>query len=320
LLNNFEQKRFELRGYRIYAIDGEYLQLPCSEQILEDGYRGVCLNGNKETHYPHMYITHAYDILSGITKDVRCDQKRQEIVDAIDMVGNFEKNSISLYDRYYISGAIIFAHKKAGNYFIARCKKNAYSKVKELFASDKKRSSMIIHGVFIQLIKVTNPKNNETIVYATNLPIGTFNKKEVAILYTRRWSIETLFRDSTVTHLKLEQWHSRSPNGILQELFTHYWLLNFCRIQITTEIKFIPEEFLRPNYCKPNFKWIMEIIVTGLPQIVRGKYDLLLADIQFAIKRSKENRTHLSRQYPRQIKTPQKLYQRAKAVPRRAPK
>lgn len=318
LISEFEPHRLELRGYRLYAVDGQELRLPCSQDILDAGYRGRVLTATKETYYPHMYITHAYDPISGVTKDVRFGPNRQEIVDAIDMVKKFERNSIALYDRYYLSKKLIAAHQEAGNFFVARCKRAAFGAVDLLFASDKTRSSMTVNGVIVQLVKVKNPRTNEAVVLATNLPMGVFKKREIALLYTRRWSIEGVFRDATVTHLRLENWHSKTINGVLQELFTHYWLMNFSRIHICMTSNTNASQWLQSKYQKPCFKLLLEIIVDAMSDIVRGRWQKLLSKLSFYIQKTMETRFHLKRHYPRQIKTPDNRYQRAKTVNRRA--
>jgi hypothetical protein len=318
LIDEFEPKRFELRGYRVYAVDGQDLRLTHSESILKEGYRGAALPCGKETYYPHLYVTHAYDVISGVTKALRFNKKRQEIVDAIDMVGEFETNSVCLYDRYYLSKKLVAAHHKAGNYFIARCKRSAFLTIDEFFAGVLTRSTTSIDGVAIQLLKVINPRTKEAIVLATNLPLGVFKKREVAVLYTRRWLVEGFFKDSTVSHLRLEDWHSKSINGILQELFAHYWLLNFSRIQVALQTSFNPAQWLASKYSKPNLKLVLEIIIDAIPDIAKGRLRKLLEKLQFVLRRTLETRFHLTREYPRQVKTPGERYPRAKTVERRA--
>ena len=74
-----------------------------------------------ETHFLRMYLSHAYDVLSGVTKNLCYSPALNEIANAIQMIGSFESNSITLYDRLYLSTEIIKAHAQASNFFIARC-------------------------------------------------------------------------------------------------------------------------------------------------------------------------------------------------------
>ena len=318
LVGDFESRRFELRGYRIYAIDGRQLSLPCTESILGAGYRGAALPRGKETYRPNLYLTHAFDVLSGVTKDLRFNSHRQEILHAIDMVAGFERNSISLYDRLYLSKKLIHAHNAAGNYFIARCKRSAFDKVDEFFASNKTRGVMRVNGIVVHLTKTINPRTKEALVLATNLPIGIFSKKELAGLYTRRWLIEGNFRDSSSGHLQIENWHSKNINGILQELFTHHWVMNLARIQVSLQTVFNPTEYLGLRYHKPNFKLLLEIIVDAISDLARGRWRRLIEKIHYYIQKTMETRFHLKRDYPRHIKSPQRRYQRANTVKRRA--
>jgi len=318
LIKDFEPFRKTFRGFYIYAVDGDQLQLPCSEDILNNGYLGCPCKDGTETHYLRMYLSHAYDVLSGVTKSIRFSPWLNEIAHAITMIPQFETNSITLYDRLYLSTELIKTHARSKNFFIARCKKGStFSLITQLFNSKGWYSRMVIEGVEVHLYKHRNHKTGEIYIYATNLPQGAFNREEIAMLYTRRWGVETSFKDSTST-MKMEQWHSESFNGILQELYAHFWLISYTRIQIALKEDSDPEEFLNAEYKKTNFKLILEFIVENIPSLVRKTYRLISREIKFLMKKSMEKRKHHSRSYQRQNKSVKKVYKNASLVPRRA--
>ena len=57
-LSKIGSKTLTWKGFRLLAIDGDQYQLPASESILENGYRGNPLKNNQETHYPKMYVSY----------------------------------------------------------------------------------------------------------------------------------------------------------------------------------------------------------------------------------------------------------------------
>lgn len=98
---DFEALRPKYRGFHIYAIDGDQMTLPQSPDILRKGYRGYPCKDAKETYYPRMYVTHAVDVICGVTKDIAHSITNNECAAAVQMARSFEKNSITLYDRLY---------------------------------------------------------------------------------------------------------------------------------------------------------------------------------------------------------------------------
>ena len=251
-------------------------------------------------YYPRMYLTHCYDVLSGVSKDFKYHHLLDEITDAEEMIPNLEVDSLSLYDRLYLSGRIIRAHKSAKNYFLARCSRKSFLAIQKFFESPKVRSTALIEGVQIHLIKMKPLGCKEDLVFATNLPESWVTEKIISHLYDLRWEVEVSFKDLLET-MKIEQWHSKSLNGILQELYTSFWLMNYVKIQIVKNNKH-PIKVLESGYSKPNFKLIFNFIVDLLPHLfkrIRG----LLRKLPFLLKLSTERRKRHSRRYKRELKT-----------------
>ncbi len=103
LITDYEPLRKTFHGFYIYAIDGDQLALPRSKDLLKEGYCGYPCPNEMETHFLRMYLSHAYDVLSGVTKNLCFSPALNEIANAIQMIGSFESNSITLYDRLYLS-------------------------------------------------------------------------------------------------------------------------------------------------------------------------------------------------------------------------
>jgi hypothetical protein len=223
-----------------------------------------------------------------------------EITDAEESISLLEKNSLTLYDRLFLCTRLIHAHKKQGNYFLARCKNGGFSAVTAFFRSHKTIAQVTLAGVKVHLIKIQLKGKEEKVgVFATNLPLDWVNVDTISHLYTLRNEVEVSFKDLIET-MRIEQWHSKSLNGILQELYAAFWLLNFAKIQnvISNEN---PIEVMKDEYKKPNFKLLLGFIIDCLPEImkrIRG----VLAKVPKLLKLSTEKRKRHTRSYPRELK------------------
>jgi hypothetical protein len=295
----------------IYAIDGWQCSLPRTKDIVAQGYSGRKTSKYRESYMPKGYITHAYDVLSETTKNISMNSSPTELSDALSFIGSLEKNSITLYDRAYFSRSLCMQHLETENYFIARCQSNANKQVKEFFQDSEKQEGSMYYETSkgrkkVWFIKVYNKHTRETLIFATNLTREWRNKKTFENLYQLRWGAETCFYELAET-LKVEQWHSKSLNGILQELYTALLILNltkilsfFARGQKTVN----PD---KPDYKKPNYKLLIDHFLDFL---LRHKPQLshLIRSFQILIKRSTEKRKRRSRTYPRVIKSPASPY------------
>jgi hypothetical protein len=260
---------------------------------------------------PKAFLTHCYDVLSETTKCLAINSSQTELADALAFIPNLEKNSVTLYDRAYFSRTLCEAHFAAGNFFIARCQSNANAEVASFFKdAEKEQGGMYFEtkqgAKKIWFLKIVNSKNNEIVVFATNLPRSWRNKKLFDQLYQLRWGAETSFYELSET-VKLEQWHSKSYNGILQELYTTLLLINLVKIMsfFARGQKTINPE--SSSYRKANFKLLLNFTVdfmaTQNPQL-----NNLIYSFQLLIKRSTEKRLRRSRTHPREIRSPASPY------------
>lgn len=313
-----------LRGFHIYAIDGDQLDLPASTDILSEDYRGYPCSHQRETYYPKMYTAHVVDLINGAVREFCYSSTQDETHQARAIVGSLEKNSISIYDRLHCGYRCFYAHSLAGNYFLVRARStgNTAPGVIRDFRDSKKRTCTVdwypprelreLLPITVRLVKIRNPRSGEDLIVVTNLPKSLFTRKELARLYQRRWEIETSFRDLTYT-LKMGQWHSITLNGILQEIFALLWLVNEVRICISQNYN----HFFDADYAKSNFKLCFALVMNNLNLLIDSRTKELFSLLEYWIRRTKENRRHLSRSYPRVVKHRGREYTQANLVPRR---
>lgn len=307
------------RGYRVYAVDGDQWSLPASQDILSEGFRGYPCKDNKETHYPRMYVVQKIDCISGVSIDFKYSTTNREVELARDMAIDTEAKSITLYDRLHFSSQLSTAHKSSESFFVCRCRQGDHGTAKEVeaFAQSVQKEALVeISGVLIRLIKIKHPKNKKNIlVFGTNLISREFSAQDIALLYARRWEVETHFRHYTC-HMRAEQWHSKNLNGILQEIYISLWLMNVTAAQILHQTPKL-RNLLALRYKKANFKATVQKILDTIHLLVAGRIRTFYLQLRHFIKQSIERRSRFKSK-PRLRKSQEKTYVSASLVPRRA--
>ncbi len=220
-----------------------------------------------------------------------------------------------------------YAHIQANSYFLIRtktygtnlkreirdfAKSTSQSQIFPWYALNAKSTKPPIH---VRLVKIRHPKSKQLMIFMTNLSQQEFPNQEIEKLYQKRWEIENSFRDLTST-LKLEQWHSKKLNGILQEIYSLLWLVNTVKFQCH-RLQGTSEDILEDTYSKANFKLCVTIVMDHLKLLIRRKLGALMKLIKYWINRTREKRRHLSRHYPRALRKRGRPYWGANAVPRR---
>jgi hypothetical protein len=294
-------KRKTWNGLYVYAVDGIQLTLPRSEDIIKAGFSGRKVSKYRESYMPKMFATMAYDVISGTVKDVRENPTLNEIADALSMVEHFEDNSLTMYDRLYCSRELILKHHDSHNYFLFRLRKNMLKEMRKIMKSKRPRITVVIDNVTVHVIKIKNPKTGEWDYFASNLPLRLVNENQIRTLYRLRWEVENAFRDFTQT-IRLEQWHSKFINGIRQELYVALILYNFVKLKILSKFD-TAKQCMGDTYQKPNFKLLFGWVTSKLYEIMKGVRGVLKG-FEELLDRSLETRTHYSREYEREIKSP----------------
>ena len=295
-------------GLKVYAIDGQMLTLPRSAEIVKAGFTGRAIGKYRESYIPKGFLTHAYDVLTGVSKDFRFGNRLNEQLDAREMVPQLEKESLTIYDRLYFCLSLVKAHYDRGNHFLFRCRKNACKEISEFFNDPEKprTRTFLLRGKYeVHLIRIANHGTGGDDIFATSLHPAMLKVRLIKKLYRLRWEVETSFMELTgIT--KAEQWHSKSVNGIYQEIYARFWLINYTKLQIHVHTQ-KPENPLRDEYEKPNFKLLYNFILLSFPKILKRKPGVLL-DFERLRKKSLERRKHHSRSYKRHIKSPASPY------------
>lgn len=305
LASGLDERAVRFMGLRVYAIDGQQHILPRTKDIVDHGFNGRAISTYRESSTPRGYLTHAYDVLNGWSKALTFNPTLNEQADARELLKGFEQKSLTIYDRLYFSLKQIRAHFSHGSYFLMRCRSNCHKSVIALLKSNKKTLTTLIDGKRVTFVKIRNIRHKTNDVFCTNLPRRMVLRSLILKLYRLRWEVETSFLELTgIT--KSEQWHSKSYNGIMQELYALIWLINATK-SVMHICGRLPQNPLKRTYKKPNFKLIFNVLADSITDLWY-RFRELIKRITQLTKESTEKRKRQSRKYPRQIRGPASPY------------
>ena len=196
-------------------------------------------------------IVHSYDCLTGVTKDVSFGPEIIEGENAKLFAKDTEQDSISIYGRNFYSESLCLKHFVNGSKFLIRLRRNASKEVEKLFKNKNH---------FVK-VKLQEPKKETA--FATNLPYSKRQKTYLIKPYALRWGVETSFKELS-ENLKVEQWHSKSINGCLQELYVSLIIFTLTRILMQTSSCKKTKIAFAKAYYKPNFKLLLNHFIDNL--------------------------------------------------------
>jgi hypothetical protein len=154
----------------------------------------------------------------------------------------------------------------------------------------------------LRIIKLVSP-DGEVSVLLTNLyDKKKFPTNEIINLYFRRWAVENHYRDEKVS-LEIEKFHSKTPNGIRQELFAVLILTVMAKtLMALTTNSLMPSKFESP------FKHAVLTLAADIPVLVADNPTqalIIFREIIAEISRVKYYRAKLPRpSLPRVTKKP----------------
>lgn len=226
------------KGHSVFAVDGSRYTLPGSKDIRDTFDPGSGLHKQGEGHYPEAQVMVVYDVFRRLP--VRCSMKSvhvSEREEALDFLPQLPEG-ILLYDRGYPSYEILYQHMTVHNReFVMRCPvKSSFAAVKKFAASGKAEDIISIKPpktfrykqpkekrkdfvpLRLRAVRIAGPKGTISVMLTNLWDSQKYTPKDIAELYSRRWGVETHFRNDKVIQ-NVEKFHSLSANGILQEFY-----------------------------------------------------------------------------------------------------
>ncbi len=251
LVNEFLQlndKKYRWKGKRVFAIDGSEIHLP--HELLKNGYHKFYENDFE----PHGYLSCLFHVGTGVILDVGLNKNYDERASAKKHFNMLSKDDIILFDRGYFSYEFcLFLDKNKSNYLFRIRDGMMLKPIMEFIASSEtdriveitptnsvlyknktkeQRELLLKTKIKIRLIKYNI--NSKESYLATSIMDKDISILDFVALYHERWGIEEHYKIKK-SILDIQHFHSKSENGILQELYCSTLFINLTRM-ISSEV------------------------------------------------------------------------------------
>jgi hypothetical protein len=223
------------KGLSVVAIDGSKYTLPATPQI-RAAFEPHSGTGNGYGHYPLCTVSTAYDVFRRIplarTVAPRGTSERDHVAALLERL---PRDSVVLFDMGYPSYELL-RHCQQGHvlYYVFRCPVNGtFPEVMdflrcggtdgevELHPSDmfrKKYPGVAGEPLRVRVVRMRSEDGTVSVLLTNLHNPSTYSTADIHGLYLRRWKIEEYYRDEKCT-MDVEQFHSKTVNGVLQELY-----------------------------------------------------------------------------------------------------
>jgi hypothetical protein len=266
-------------GHRVQIVDGTKLNLPLSDELAE--HFDIPNNKAGPGHYPQAWLVTLINSTSGQPVAAELgSHKSSERELMLKMLNRFRTGDVALLDRGLGGAKVYLDFIKHGIDFIHRVKTSGDKTacyVQE-FLNSRKASQLVAvpvcdddgQNMFLMVRLVRGPKDSEgkAIVFATSLiDEGDYPTGSILKLYRRRWHIETMY--GRIKHvLEIGKFHSRSHNGVLQEIYAHLLVISLTAL---IECQASKKLGLDRERAVPNFKAAIQVVRRHLITIVGTK-------------------------------------------------
>ncbi len=234
-----DDTRYTWHGMSVMATDGSKYTLPANDALRQvfDPNSGLDMSG--KGHYPQCLVSTLYDVFRRlpIARTV-VDVNGSEREEATQLLPDVPKNSVWMFDRGYPSYELFrLLHDTYEGYFLFRSPASCTFPAVETFLASGKVEDTIwitpsnkalnkvsprqrkrLKAIKLRVIRLESPDGTVSVLLTNLLNQVTFPRQEIIVLYFDRWEVETYYRDEKVT-LEIERFHTRTANGIRQELF-----------------------------------------------------------------------------------------------------
>jgi hypothetical protein len=222
------------------ATDGSKFILPATQSIRDRFDSKSGLEHAGRGHYPECLVSTLYDVFRRlpIARTVVGINKSDERNEAEKLLPFVPPNSLWMFDRGYPSFDFInLLINEFDGKFLFRCPaKSTFPAVMAFMKTNKKEASIYITpthsylrsipkkerknctSIKVRVIKLESPDGTISVLLTNLFDKKEFHRKEIIDLYFRRWEVESYYRDEKVI-MEIETFHSKTVNGILQELY-----------------------------------------------------------------------------------------------------
>ena len=253
------------KGHTVRAIDGSQLTLPHSKAILSEFSLPTSVNNNAG-FYPRSRLLTAVNVHTLQPTHAKIDSIHMgERTQCKDLIKEFEVGDVLLLDRGFESNDLWSEIDRQKQFFVSRVqvklKSNGFAKI---LISKKSKDLVILHrGLKLRII-LDKHKDGLLFIIVTNLlDQKKYTRNQILELYKLRWAIETQFK-RLKQNLNIQNFHSRSTNGIKQEIFAGLLMLS-----LLSGMTFYAGKSLSPSY-QINFTAAAAILWPNLHLFIKG--------------------------------------------------
>jgi hypothetical protein len=234
-----DDPRYTWHGMSVYAIDGSKYSLPATEALREAFDPESGLEHSGKGHYPQCLVSTAYDVFRRfpVARTVVGIPEACEREEAKALIQHLPSGQLLCFDQGYPSYEFIrYVNGAYEGKYIFRCPASSTFKAVEKFMESEKEEDIIwidpsskylskvdiseredLKPIPLRIIKLRSPDGEVSVLLTNLFEMDEYPKEEIIGLYFRRWEVENYYRDEKVT-LEVERFHSRTVNGIMQEL------------------------------------------------------------------------------------------------------
>ncbi|MBB6460132.1 IS4 family transposase [Flammeovirga kamogawensis] len=235
----YEKKRntFYKNKYQLLAVDGSMIQLPDSNELGEIFIRTKNQNG---AGMPLARASVLYDLNNDLALDALITHNKhsevslfyEHIENSSHLIDNHIVEPVIILDRGYANINIIESILKNKMLFLIRTKASLNKEVIEFVNSNVIDNTIIFKrkdrdNISCRIVKV-KLKSGEIEYLLTNTEFSIIELKE---LYYKRWGVETYY-GYIKSSLQLENFSSKSANGVLLEFYASIFLANLNQVLI----------------------------------------------------------------------------------------
>jgi len=313
-----DKEEYKWFGRRIFAIDGSKVNVPRDLMKVENGdYKLPC----SHAFYPQGLISCLYQLKSRIAYDFSFVNSMNEQDEALKHIQHLKPGDIVVYDRGYLSYALLFMHKKLGIDAIFRLKSASFKAITEFISSEdrdtiksicptkktfsniKKKYPFIDKLEYYQLRFMKYYINNDEYYIGSTILDSEISVDDFSQAYHGRWGHEEFYK-SLKYHIKSIEFHGKNENFIRQEIYAGFNILALNRIlSNSVEEKFKQNQrgnnphdpFHRER--KVNFKSQLDNFYRIVEPVIAGTREKQREVIQRTVNRSQRQsyKTRLNR-------------------------
>lgn len=324
-----EAPEYTWHGMTAVAFDGSKYDLPATPELRAKFDPDSGLDFPGKGHYPQCLVSTAFDVfrrlpLARSISPIHQGNEREDVKDLLPRLP--QVSQVLLFDRGYPSYDLIrYLHESPEQHaFVFRCPAQSTFKAVTQFIQSGKADAQIwldcasqikgtrsVNSIPLRVVRLESPDGTLSVLITNLLNPAQYPAESVVELYFRRWRIEEQYRDEK-THHDIESFHSRSENGVKQEMFAIVIMCVIARTLMVLMTEPNPERL-----CTPQFKNAMRTLASEAALLTAKNPDLALSLFQELLSEIARVKYYPPKQarksYPRVSRKPVNKWQQDKA-------